>query len=295
MNVLFLGCGNMGGAMLQAWLPLAEQTWAQLWILRISGQQRQMLESRSEYAALAGCFHFVSSFAELDEYAAQHGMPHFAQIILGLKPQVIEREFVRCLNFDRNSLWLTMAAALPLSWYQQHKPGLRIVRIMPNLGAKAGQSASLLYREPDLALDAGEEKLLARLVRALGAFAWCESEAQLDSATPITGSGPAYYYLLTELLEQELQKCGFAAAAASTLAEAVFLGAAAYLHEFRQSEKPAEKHDRADSLPSSLRGAVTSKAGVTEAALLHLGPALQDAMAQAVLRGVERVRALQRR
>ena len=290
MNVLFLGCGNMGGAMLQAWLPLAEQTWAELWILRISKQQREMLENRREYAALRRRFHFVSSFAELEAYAAQYGMPHFAQIILGLKPQVIEREFVRCLNFGRNSLWLTMAAALPLSWYQRHKPGLRILRIMPNLGARLGQSASLLYREPDLALSVEEESLLTALVQALGSFAWCESEAQLDGATPITGSGPAYYYLLTELLAQELQKCGFDFAAASELAEAVFLGAAAYLQEFRQSGN----NDFAHSLPSILRGAVTSKAGVTEAALSVLQPALQNAIAEAVLHGVARGRELQK-
>ena len=288
MNVLFLGCGNMGGAMLQAWLPLVEQTWAELWMLRISKQQREMLENRSEYVALAGRFHFVSSFAELEESIAQRGSLHFAQIILGLKPQVIEREFLRCLRLDNDSLWLTMAAALPLSWYQGHKPGLRIMRIMPNLGATVGQSASLLYREPGLQFCAGEENLVTELMQALGSFAWCESEAQLDSATPITGSGPAYYYLLTELLEQELRKCGFAAA--SELAEATFLGAAAYLQESRQSGK----HDSVHSLPVILRKAVTSKAGVTEAALSHLQPALENAIAAAVLRGVERARELQR-
>ena len=292
MNVLFLGCGNMGGAMLQAWLPLAEQTWAELWILRISKQQRELLENRSEYAALSGRFHFVSSFAELNESLVQRGSLHFAQIILGLKPQVIEREFINCLNFESNSLWLTMAAALPVSWYKMHKPGLRILRIMPNLGARLGQGASLLYREPGLALSVEEESLLTALVQALGAFAWCENEAQLDGATPITGSGPAYYYLLTELLAQELQKCGFAADAASELAEAVFLGAAAYLQEFRQSGAALQKP--AAGLPSILRRAVTSKAGVTEAALSVLQPALQNAIAEAVLHGVARGRELQK-
>ncbi|WGK68477.1 pyrroline-5-carboxylate reductase dimerization domain-containing protein [Candidatus Haliotispira prima] len=302
MNILLLGCGNMGGAMLRTWLPLVAENWREVWILRISEQSRAKLEATEEYASVAERFHFVSSFAELRLWAEQRQL-HFSLIVLGMKPQVIQEEMHNCLAFDRNSLWLTMAAGLPLSWYRERKADLRIVRIMPNLGAQVGGSASLLYLEPDLELSQGEEELVVQLAHSIGPFVRCDSEARLDNATPVTGSGPAYFYLLTELLQLELEKQGFDAEAACRLAEATFLGAATCLADARRQARenrsaiaPGAGTDSVGGpcdLAAQMRRAVTSKAGVTEAALSVLTPKLQSSFALAVKRGIERNRELQ--
>ncbi len=292
MNVLFLGCGNMGGAMLEAWLPLLGRDWQEVWLLRMACEQRRKLEATPGYALLDRHFHHAASFAELEQAVRKRGT-HFSLIVLGMKPQVIHREFGNCLAFGRDGcLWLSMAAGLPVAWYNHYghsgqpvgKSGLRLVRIMPNLGARLGRSASLLYKAPELELSPAEKLLLEKLARGLGCFVWCEAEAQLDNATAITGSGPAYFYLLTELLQKELEKQGFAAEAARQLAEATFLGSAAYLADQQQEES--------EGLASRLRGAVSSRAGVTEAALSLLMPEFEHAVAAAVERGIARAREL---
>ena len=275
MKVLVLGCGNMAGAMLRSWLPFLQHTGPEFWILRMAKGQQQKLKAYSRQ------LHLVSCFAELQATEQQ-----FDLIILGMKPQVIREQMENCLCLDRNNLWLTMAAGLPLSWYRERKAGLRILRIMPNLGAQVAQSASLLYKEPDLVLSLAEQGLIEQLVKSIGTAVWCHTESQLDNATPITGSGPAYFYLLTEALQAELEKQGFAAQEAAGLAMTTFLGAAAYLSDMQGESMQVD-------LVARLRQAVTSKAGVTEAALSVLSPPLMAGFAQAVGRGIQRNRELQ--
>ncbi len=275
MKVLLLGCGNMGGAMLQACLPLLENIWQEVWVLRMAENQRRKLERHSDYSHLASKIHLASTFIELDATEQQ-----FDLIILGMKPQIIREQMENCILFDNNSLWFTMAAGLPLSWYKKYKPNLRILRIMPNLGAQVGQGANLFYKEPTLTLNLTEQLSIEQLTQNIGVSVWCDKETQLDNATVVTGSGPAYFYLLTEALQLELEKQGFSLKQASTLAEASFLGAAAYLADMQEFDQP--------NLAGHLREAVTSKAGITEAALSVLSPQLMASFAEAVVCGIER-------
>ena len=278
----------MAGAMLQACFSLIGNSWKEVWILRISEGQRQKLLTHSDYTQAAPHIRLVSSLSELQRSVDEKSL-RFTLIILGMKPQVIRKQLKACLPLGHGSLWLTMAAGLPLSWYKAYQQDLRIIRLMPNLGAQVGQGANLLYADERLQPSAAEKEIINTLVHRIGKAVWCKNEAQLDNATPVTGSGPAYFYLLTELLQLELQKRGFAPHEAANLAEATFLGAAAYLADTKLKE-PAMSAVTDDScnLAARLRQAVTSKAGVTEAALSVLEPQLQAALAQAIDRGIQR-------
>ncbi|MEM9424370.1 MAG: pyrroline-5-carboxylate reductase dimerization domain-containing protein [Spirochaetota bacterium] len=286
MNILWIGCGNMGGAMLQAWLPLLESTGQEVWILRLSKAQLSKLEARKDYPRLRQRIHLLPDFAGLQAVSGtlREAGKKFDFIVLGMKPQVIREQIHKFVSFDENSLWLTIAAGLSLSWYRQYKADLRMLRMMPNLGVQVGQSASLLYQESDLVLSRHEQNLWQQLSRNLGTLIRCRSEEQLDNATPITGSGPAYFYLLTEILQAELQKQGFNVLEAAQLARATFLGSAAYLKDCIHADGVSV---------ASLRQAVTSKGGVTEAALAVLSPQLRNSLEQAIISGIVRNRELQ--
>ena len=272
----------MAGAILQAWLPLVEHMEHEIWILRMAELQKKKLKENSVYQRIASKIYLFKDFSAL--YAVES---HFDLILLGMKPQVLHSEMEKYICLDNNNLWLTMAAGLPLSWYYQYKASLRILRIMPNLGAQVGQSASLCYKPSKFLFNSLEKDLLEQLMQSIGQVIWCATESQLDSATPITGSGPAYFYLLLEALQIELKKQGFTSEEAGQLAQTTFKGAASYFVE--QTQQDVFEFD----LAARLRQAVTSKGGVTEAAISLLRPKLLDSLAQAIDCGIRRNRELQ--
>src|SRR5690606_32070249 len=128
----------------------------------------------------------------------------------------------------------------------------RVVRAMPNLPAAIGKGVSGLY-----APDAVDEKGRTRaepLMRAAGGGVWVRTEQEIDVVTAVSGSGPAYYFLLTEALADAGAALGLDRDAAAALARATLAGSGALIEA--ETRTPAE-----------LRKAVTSPGGTTEAAL----------------------------
>jgi pyrroline-5-carboxylate reductase len=123
---------------------------------------------------------------------------------------------------------------------------------MPNLPGAVGKGISALYAGPGskLADRARAEALLA----ALGDTVWVTEEAMIDTVTAVSGSGPAYVFLLVEALAHAAEAEGLSPALAMRLARATIIGAGALLD--------GDKRDAGD-----LRRAVTSPGGTTEAAL----------------------------
>jgi pyrroline-5-carboxylate reductase len=127
-----------------------------------------------------------------------------------------------------------------------------IVRSMPNRPALIGRGISALYAGPGVpeAARADAQSILS----AVGATLWVEEESMLDTVTAVSGSGPAYFFLLMELLEAAGRELGLPADAARQLAVETAYGAACMAHA------------RVDD-PATLREQVTSKGGTTAAAL----------------------------
>lgn len=147
-------------------------------------------------------------------------------------------------------------------------PGVPIVRSMPNRPALLGCGCSGLYADP--AVDATRRERAADVLAAVGSCVWVEDEPLMDAVTAVSGSGPAYVFLLIEMLEAAALAEGLAPAAARTLAIETTYGAARMAREVADT-------------PATLREQVTSKGGTTEAALAVLREAgLPDIFRRAV-------------
>jgi pyrroline-5-carboxylate reductase len=145
---------------------------------------------------------------------------------------------------------------------------LAIVRAMPNAAAALGAGVTGLYANPQV--DAGGCRRVERLLWASGETIWVTDEAKMDAVTAVSGSGPAYVFLLAESMIQAAQAEGLPHDVSRNLVLQTVLGAARLL-----TEGPAS--------PVELRQRVTSPGGTTQAALDVLtGGDFHDLMARAI-------------
>ncbi len=130
-----------------------------------------------------------------------------------------------------------------------------VIRAMPNTPASIGHGISGVFASSEI--DPAARHLAERLLRAVGDVVWLDAEDQVDAVTALSGSGPAYVFLLAELMERAGAELGLPAPVARRLARATISGAGRLLE--------ADPGDAA-----ALRAAVTSKGGTTAAALAVL-------------------------
>jgi pyrroline-5-carboxylate reductase len=156
--------------------------------------------------------------------------------------------------------------------------GLPVVRAMPNTPALLGCGASALYASPE-AQPLHREQAEA-ILRSVGSVCWVEDEALMDVVTALSGTGPAYFFLLTEAMADGAAELGMAPELARLLAVETALGAARMAIE--------SEHDVA-----VLRAHVTSPGGTTEAAVAALeAGGFRQLVAMAVSRAAARCREL---
>jgi pyrroline-5-carboxylate reductase len=151
-------------------------------------------------------------------------------------------------------LLVSIAAGLQVSTLQRWCGGVHIVRAMPNRPALLGAGVSALYARPEVT--AQERALAETLLRAAGRIVWVRHERELDLVTALSGSGPAYFFLMAEQLAAAAHQAGLDLATATLLAAETLYGAGQLAHT---------------GMPlAQQRAAVTSKGGTTEAALAAL-------------------------
>ena len=194
--------------------------------------------------------------------ADNHALCQQAELlVLAVKPQhmaAVAGELREALPADAGEpLLVSIAAGITLDtlrgWLGERWP---MVRAMPNTPALIGQGITGLYTDPSTS--AAHRQLAEQLMAAVGKVLWLPQEAQLDAVTAVSGSGPAYYFLLMDALSDAGQALGLAPAVALELSVATAQGAAAMAAA-----------DRAEALPELLRR-VTSPGGTTERALAVL-------------------------
>lgn len=177
--------------------------------------------------------------------------------VLALKPQVLKPVVEGLQPFLQNSLIISVAAGIRAadlsSWLgSAQQPWPRVVRCMPNTPALIGQGASGLAALPGV--NAEDRSLASAVLEAVGSVVWVEPEAELDAVTAVSGSGPAYVFLLIEAMIEGGMSLGLSAEQARALTLQTLAGATQLA---AQSTEP----------PSVLRERVTSKGGTTFAAL----------------------------
>lgn len=204
-----------------------------------------------------------------------------AVILLAVKPQIMDQVFPPLAKLaGANTLVLSIAAGRRLALFEAHLPmGAAVVRAMPNTPAAIGRGITVAVANANVT--PAQRGLANDMLSAVGEVVWVEDEALLDPVTAVSGSGPAYVFLLTECLAEAGRAAGLDAALAERLARATVVGSAALLE---QSEHPA----------SVLRQNVTSPGGTTAAALEILGgpEGLQKLLTAAVEAATKRGRDL---
>jgi pyrroline-5-carboxylate reductase len=195
--------------------------------------------------------------------------------VVALKPQILKTEAPRLRAIAASGVPMISIAAgssiklMTKAW----STSARIVRAMPNTPGAIGEGISALYAAPNATR--ADRTLAERLLAALGETIWVTREADIDIVTAVSGSGPAYVFLMVECLAAAGRKEGLPADVALKLARRTVIGAGALL-----------KADPAST--EELRRNVTSPHGTTEAALQIL--MAKDGMAPLIQRAVSAAR-----
>ncbi len=207
---------------------------------------------------------FVSAIEELPE-------GRIRACVIALKPQILRTEAARLRPVAaRETMMVSIAAGMSIATLKKALGrGAKILRAMPNTPGAIGQGISAIYAPKNISLS--DRKLAQQLLAPLGNTIWVAHEKLIDVTTAVSGSGPAYVFLMVEALAAAAEVEGMPRAEAEKLARATIMGAGALL---AADGRP----------PSELRRDVTSPGGTTEAALRILmgSKGLSRLMARAV-------------
>jgi len=179
-------------------------------------------------------------------------------VVLAVKPQQMAEaaQGIAAELAARSRTVVSVAAGIRLAnlrhWLGD---GVPLVRTMPNRPALIGAGITAAYA--DAGVGPGERAAVESVLSAAGALVWLEDESQMDAVTALSGSGPAYFFLLIEALEDAGVALGLPRATARQLAVHTALGS---------GRMAAEGTDA----PATLREQVTSRGGTTAAALAVL-------------------------
>jgi pyrroline-5-carboxylate reductase len=260
--ILLVGCGRMGSAMLAGW---RERGLAPSIAVDPAPDAARM--AGPDLAVVANASIIPADFSP-------------AAVVLAVKPQSAAEALPAHARFAGKAVFLSIMAGRTIAGIG----GLlgteaAIVRAMPNTPAAVRQGVTVACPGPGVSVP--QRTLCERLLQAIGVVAWADDEAWLDPVTAVSGSGPAYVFLLAELLEQAAVEQGLPAELARLLARQTVAGSGALL--------AASPDDAA-----ALRRAVTSPAGTTEAALkvLMAPDAWPAALSRAVAAATARSREL---
>jgi pyrroline-5-carboxylate reductase len=203
-----------------------------------------------------------------------------AAVVLAIKPQVAPDIVPQVARFvGRETVVISIMAGRTIGFLAKHLPkGTAIVRAMPNVPASIGRGITVAA--PNARVGGAARDLADALLSATGPVEWVKNEKWMDAVTAVSGSGPAYVFLLAESLARAATAVGLPKPLATRLARATVAGAGELLH---RSELDAAK----------LRESVTSPGGTTAAALKvlmgksGLDPLLKKAVTAATRRSRE--------
>jgi len=261
-RILLVGCGKMGGALLRGWVGqgVAASGIVVVEPNPVSDLPAGIMQAKDAAAIPAGF------------------QPDL--ILLAVKPQVMDAVAPAYARFaGPDTCFLSVAAGKTIATLQRLLgEAALIVRSIPNTPAAIAQGITACCAGPGIG--APQRSLCDQLLSAVGEVVWVDREELIDTATAVSGSGPAYVFLLTECLAAAGAKAGLPLDLATQLARATVAGAGALM---RQSGEDA----------GQLRRNVTSPNGTTQAALdvlmaeNGLAPLLERAVAAADKRSRE--------
>jgi pyrroline-5-carboxylate reductase len=266
-QIACLGGGNMGRALLQA-------------LLRAGTPATNLAVGEPHAATRVALARELGIAAHASNVAAIQG----AQVvILAVKPQeaLATLTSLRSVLAARDPVLLSVAAGLRCADLAAASGAQRVVRAMPNRPALVGAGATGLFAADNV--DTAARDLASAVMRAAGTVVWLPDEAMMDAVTALSGSGPAYFFLMAEALAAAGVAQGLSAEIAGKLAIATLQGAGVMAAQ-------------SDGDLARLRAEVTSKGGTTAAALeiLDAPEGLRPLLARAVAAATRRAQELGR-
>ncbi len=265
MDVVLVGCGNMGYAMLAGWLKGGKLAAADVAVV----EPHDGLRERAAGLGVTA----VTDAAELPG-----GAPSI--IVIAVKPQVIKDVLAGYSGFGNGATtFVSVAAGTPIATFLAILgPQTPVLRCMPNTPAAIGKGMMVTFANESVTPQAAAR--IADLLSASGAVTSIPGEDLMDAVTAVSGSGPAYIFHFIEALTAAGMQVGLPADTAKLLAMQTVYGAASLAKD--SSDEPGE-----------LRRQVTSPNGTTQAALNvlmgedRLTRLLTEAVTAARDRGIE--------
>ena len=236
-KILLVGYGKMGSSLARGWLKKKLK-------IEISVIEKEKVLSSKKNNII-----FYNSF---EDYFEAKKSPDI--ILIAIKPQQL-KDIIVYLNkiYKKNIIFISVVAGISTAWFKEKiSKEIKIVRAMPNLPSSVLSGVTGIYNSRNILKK--EIENIKIILKSIGEIILLKNEKLIDIVTSISGSGPAYYFYLTEVLTEVGVKLGLKKNEAEILAYQTFVGSAKLLKETKQNF-------------SKLRKDVTSPGGTTEAAL----------------------------
>jgi pyrroline-5-carboxylate reductase len=261
-TVVLAGAGKMGGAMLSGWLARG-----------LNARRVAVIEPYPSDDISA----VVTKGIRLNPSPKDLGV--VATLVVALKPQMFREAEAMLRSFTGSStLVVSIMAGATIASIEQVCGG-SVVRAMPNTPAAIGRGITVAVAANNVS--AAQRAVADALLRATGSVEWVDDESLMDAVTAVSGSGPAYIFLLAEELARAGVEAGLPVELATKLARETVAGSGELLH-------------RSEAASATLRQNVTSPGGTTAAALeVLMGPdGMQSLLTRAVAAATRRSKEL---
>ena len=232
----FIGAGNMAGSIIRGLIGAGKNP-ESIFVTDIDDQKLQSITAETS----------VNS-------TATKKMPSLVDVlILAVKPQVMKSVCQELTDVEAVQLVISIAAGIKITQMEQWlNSEVAIVRCMPNTPALVGEGATGLFANK---LVSDHQKITAQsIMGSVGLTSWMQSEKDMDTVTAVSGSGPAYFFLLIEAMQEVAQELGLKKDVAESLISQTAIGASKLIQESNDSSL-------------ILRKKVTSPGGTTERAI----------------------------
>ena len=240
-KLLILGSGKMGSSLLKGLISNNELNFD------ISVVEPNLTKDNNDLI-LENKIDYFKSIEDIKE-------PDFDLILFAVKPQVINEVcsgVIENLNQEKTFSIISILAGTTVKTFEGYFSSSPIIRAMPNLAVSEGSGVTALYG------NINAEKVFKdtsdKIFSGVGEVIWVDSEDMMDVITATSGSGPAYYFFLTECLSLIAEEMGLSKENADKLSRQVAIGSSDVMKSSTESL-------------ANLREKVTSKGGTTEAAL----------------------------
>jgi pyrroline-5-carboxylate reductase len=263
MKITFIGGGVMGEALIKSIISREIASAADITVSDISRQRQDYLKQTYGITVTD------------DNNKAIKGAE---VIVLAVKPQEITHVIGELKNISADQVILSIAAGVTLKKIRDGLAHPYLVRAMPNMPAQIGEGITVWTATPEVT--ASQKELVKSILSALGEEIYVTAEKYIDMATAISGSGPAYIFLIIEALTDAGVHIGLTRAVAEKLVVETVIGSA-------RSVKQSSRH------PAELRNMVTSPGGTTTEGLLQLeAGGLRSLLLQTVIAAYEKAGSL---